>query len=100
MTYAGERQGAESSWLWRKLAGLLSPKKGQIVLCCGATLWNVGCLAASLVSTHQVPVALPSGDTLNFLQTLPNVRCLRGTIAPGSEPPASVVKRGKDVMTA
>ena len=36
---------------------IFSTIRGQIILCGGASLGTVGCLAASLASTHSMPVA-------------------------------------------
>lgn len=47
---------------------------GWISLYCGAALGIAGCLAASLASTHKMPVApLQSCDDQNCLHTFPNV---------------------------
>ena len=47
---------------------------GWIILCCrAAVLCVVGCLAASLVSTHCTLVAPLSCDNQKYLQTLLNV---------------------------
>lgn len=37
-----------------------------------AVLFTVGCSAASLASTHEMPVAPAIVETENYLQTLPN----------------------------
>lgn len=51
----------------------------------GAVLGIVGCLAASLVSTHQMPVAsLPNCDNQKQRHTLPNVSW-RGTWGRGTK---------------
>lgn len=45
----------------------------RVSVCRGAVLRFVGCLAASLTSTHELPIASPSCDNPKCLQTLLDV---------------------------
>lgn len=62
---------------WRKLDTSFSTTALLTFLCCGAVLCIMGCLALTLVSTHQMPGAsdpLPHNrDNWKCLQTFPKV---------------------------